>query len=196
VDGKHFREITIDDRTVYVRRGTCQSDVKVEKTTFDDRAGAEAHARGLIDKLPKQRWADDGEVARWVPDEESSSARAARKTVRRAWSEALGPLRAKYRELLKSARIARDVSFFAQASADQDPNDLARNCLAAAESAYGVEFARAHFDDVEHDTGGWPLLDDEFARFYESPARVAEIAEKRLAGKLGADDGRFPKRSS
>jgi len=194
VHGERFHEIVVDDATVHVRKGTCQSDAKMERSSFESAEAAQAHVCELLAKLRKRGWEDDGTIQRPLPPEPPSDdvRHAARRRVREAWSDALSPLRNAYAKALTEAGLAADRSFFAQAGPDSDADELARRCLRIAETAYSVEFARAHFDDEEHGTGGWPLPDDEFARFYESPSRVAQIAEKRFAGRLTEDDGRYP----
>jgi len=94
-------------------------------------------------------------------------------------------MRKAYRRALESAKLAFGKPFVAQVRRDASSDDVARECIAIAEEAFGVEFARAWSNGNDE----FPLEDDEFASFYESPMKVQRIAEQRLLGKLTLDDG-------
>ena len=180
--GSRFREIAEHEGALIVRTGEGELDAKAEHVAGD--------LASYLKKMRRSGWEEYDVIERPPPPPPPSPAVKAR--VKRARADALAGLRNTYLAALDAAGIRFEAGFAAQTRGDQDPNELAAKCLALAERAFHVEFARACFDDEEHGTGGWPLPDEELARFYVSPARVQDIAEKRLGGKLGEDDGRFP----
>ena len=182
VKGGRFREVTEHDGALVVRTGEGQLDAKTERVAQD--------LASYLKKLKRSGWEEYDVVEKPLP---VAPPPAVKTRVKQAWSAALAPLRDAYREALAKAGIRFEATFDAQTRGEQDPNELARRCLALAEASFHTEFSRACFDDEEHGTGGWPIPEEAFARFYASPKRVQEIAEKRIAGKLGEDDGRFPK---
>jgi hypothetical protein len=181
--GGRFRWIAEHDGALFVRSDG-SIDAKIERVESD--------LASYSKKLRRAGWEDYDVVERPLPLPPPSAEVKAR--VKLARANAFGGLRNAYRMALDVAGFRFAASFVAQTRADQDANALAEKCLSIAESAFHVEFARACFDDVEHGTGGWPLPAHEFARFYVSPARVQQLAERRATGKLREDDGRFPKR--
>ena len=181
-DGR-IRAVTEHDGALVVSSNVRSIDAKIERVESD--------LASYLKKMRRGGWEDYDVVERPLPPPPPSA--EVKDRVKRARENALGSLRNAYRASLDVAGVRFGESFAAQTRADEDPNALAEKCLRIAESAFHVEFARACFDDVEHGTGGWPLPESDFARFYVSPARVQEIAEKRATGKLHEDDGRFPK---
>jgi len=181
LDNIHFFEIAIDGASVWTRVGFTQLEAKVKRQSFESADAARAHYDQLVAKWEK-RLEEDKAVMRSVPHEDARP--AIKKSLRAAKSEGLAPLRALYRLKLDEAKLSFRKPFMQQVRRDATSDDVARQCLAIAEKAFGVEFARAWSNGIDEID-----LRDEFATFYESPMKVQRIAEKRVLGKLTLDDG-------
>jgi hypothetical protein len=70
-------------------------------------------------------------------------------------------------------------------------NEIAADCVSLAEAHFDVEFSRMTVVDEEHGTLG-PIGRRHLAEFYIDPANVARIAEGKIRGGYGGDDGEFP----
>jgi hypothetical protein len=177
-----FQEVAMDRCAVYTRRGYTQLEAKLVKLDFADESDAKAHYDKLVARLEK-RWEEDRPVVRAIPHETSKP--LDKNLLSRRRSEALVPLRTEYRRRLKEAKLDYRTRFVRQVGPRATSDDVARRCVAIAEEVFGVEFARAWTNGVDEVL----LEDDEYAYFYESPAKVQRIAEKRLLGKLTLADG-------
>lgn len=181
VDDIRFIEIAIDGTQVWSRGGYTQLEAKLTLFDFESPQAAQEHYAAKIAKYEKE-YEDDGTVLRSVPH---ADAKPVKPALRWARSEALIPLRATYRRMLGEANLELQKPFVQQVRKDATSDDVARECLAIAEKAFGVEFARAWSNGTDE----IDLRDDEFATFYESPMKVQRIAEKRVLGRLTLDDG-------
>jgi hypothetical protein len=194
VEMEKYVEIVASNNVVCERRG---SETREPATSTKDLVSAEAaaeHVRKRVARLLKTGWIEDDPVERDLPKPKKNARKSSKTRASKEWTEAQRDLREWFETRLREEGIQPDATFMGQTRGDEDWNALASKCLRVAEEVYGIEFRRAHFDDVEHMTDGWPLPDDRYAEFYVSPKRVAHIAMRHLRGELTESDGRFPQR--